>query len=220
MPASTLTDAKSTRSHLCGYDLNLTYPQNGHFPPILPPLPSALPGASQSVVQRKRSRMWLPLTSDAIALPEELAKRVNVSPEHSHQVTQDTHKRSLLDSANGTINPTYGCNLFDEMIDFALNYSVPWREPSCCSCPLPTLISLYRGACTQWLQRAIHVPLSHSLSNFSLHSATMSRTLSTLEFERTPRYSSMVCSTDSVPHSSVDCCHSKIIGRVARFMPR
>lgn len=27
------------RRHLCGYDLNLTYPQNGHFPALNPPFP-------------------------------------------------------------------------------------------------------------------------------------------------------------------------------------
>lgn len=27
------------RAHLCGYDINLTYPQNGHFPTLNPLFP-------------------------------------------------------------------------------------------------------------------------------------------------------------------------------------
>jgi carboxypeptidase D len=39
-------------------------------------------------------------------------------------------KRDLTGRANGTIDPWYECDLYDEMIDYAVNFSLPWRE--CC----------------------------------------------------------------------------------------
>ena len=39
---------------------------------------------------------------------------------------RDAWKRDLSGRANGTIDPWYGCDLYDEMIDYALNFSLPW----------------------------------------------------------------------------------------------
>ena len=36
-------------------------------------------------------------------------------------------KRDLTGRANGTIDPWYACDIYDEMIDYALNFSLPWR---------------------------------------------------------------------------------------------
>ena len=35
-------------------------------------------------------------------------------------------KRDLSLRANGTIDSWYGCFIYDELIDYALNYSAPW----------------------------------------------------------------------------------------------
>ena len=35
-------------------------------------------------------------------------------------------KRDLSLRANGTIDPWYGCFIYDEMIDYAFNFSKPW----------------------------------------------------------------------------------------------
>ena len=35
-------------------------------------------------------------------------------------------KRDLSGRANGTIDPWYQCDIYDEMIDYALNFSLPW----------------------------------------------------------------------------------------------
>jgi hypothetical protein len=35
-------------------------------------------------------------------------------------------KSGLAGRANGTIDPWYGCALYDEMIDYALNFTSPW----------------------------------------------------------------------------------------------
>ena len=37
-------------------------------------------------------------------------------------------KRDLTGRPNGTIDPFYGCDLFDEMLDYALNFSAPWSR--------------------------------------------------------------------------------------------
>ena len=37
-------------------------------------------------------------------------------------------KRDLTNRTNGTIDPYYQCDLYDEMIDYALNFSLPWSE--------------------------------------------------------------------------------------------
>ena len=35
-------------------------------------------------------------------------------------------KRDLAGRANGTINPWYQCDVYDEMLDYALNFTFPW----------------------------------------------------------------------------------------------
>ena len=39
---------------------------------------------------------------------------------------RDAWKRSLAGRANGTIDSWYGCDLYDEMIDYAVNFTFPW----------------------------------------------------------------------------------------------
>lgn len=46
--------------------------------------------------------------------------------EEERLVKRDQWKRDLSGRANGTIDPWYECDLYDEMIDYALNFSLPW----------------------------------------------------------------------------------------------
>jgi hypothetical protein len=39
-------------------------------------------------------------------------------------------RRDLSLRTNGTIDPWYGCELYDEMVDYAVNYTWPWSECS------------------------------------------------------------------------------------------
>ncbi|KAM5545884.1 hypothetical protein V8D89_000010 [Ganoderma adspersum] len=41
---------------------------------------------------------------------------------------QTEWKRGLTNRANGTLDPWYGCNLFDEMWDYAFNFTYPWKN--------------------------------------------------------------------------------------------
>ena len=50
--------------------------------------------------------------------------------DQSEQREGSMKKRDLSGRANGTIDPWYGCDLYDEMIDYALNFSLPWSEYS------------------------------------------------------------------------------------------
>lgn len=48
-------------------------------------------------------------------------------PSSVEQLTKrDEWKRDLTGRANGTIDPWYLCDLLDEVVDYALNFSVPW----------------------------------------------------------------------------------------------
>lgn len=44
------------------------------------------------------------------------------------ELTQTEWKRDLSNRANGTIDPWYGCDLLDLVIDYALNYTYPWTN--------------------------------------------------------------------------------------------
>ena len=48
-----------------------------------------------------------------------LAKRARIR-------AREAWKRSLAGRANGTIDSWYGCDLFGEMVDYAVNFTFPW----------------------------------------------------------------------------------------------
>lgn len=127
------------RSHLCAYDLNLTYPQaGGAFPPLQvgPNSPIAFgptavrknhfgPGSNgtstnstaiSSATGSSTSASGSPTTStSASATPSSMRRNLNIE------------KRDLSGRANGTIDPWYGCDLYDEWVDYAVNFSHPWK---------------------------------------------------------------------------------------------
>ena len=37
-------------------------------------------------------------------------------------------KRDLIGRSNGTLDPWYGCFLFEELYDYAINFTFPWSE--------------------------------------------------------------------------------------------
>ncbi|KAJ6581885.1 Alpha/Beta hydrolase protein [Mycena capillaripes] len=109
------------QEHLCGYDINLTYPQNGIIPtvhftdatdrdvPFLQKTKYAKRGLVAEIAQRYAEL--------------ETTERDLIS----HQRQRGTWKRDLSLRANGTLDPWYGCALLPEFIDYALNYSAPWN---------------------------------------------------------------------------------------------
>ncbi|KAJ6629342.1 alpha/beta-hydrolase [Mycena sp. CBHHK59/15] len=115
-----------TQEHLCGYDLNLTYPQNGHFATLQDPFELA---QSQRKAPNRSFKSALALLNAArtgnrasSSLP--LTKREVMRREERRQ----SWKRSIAGRPNGTLDPFYGCFLFDKMVGYAMNFSFPWTE--------------------------------------------------------------------------------------------
>ncbi|THV05581.1 alpha/beta-hydrolase [Dendrothele bispora CBS 962.96] len=132
------------QSHLCGYDVNLTYPQNGIIPPIALNLPSArdVPFALQSRLRFASFQTFQTLalsrvmerseTEDLGALwdtsnEESLKKREEGKREWRERrlAERDLERRDL--SNPNVLDPWYGCLLLDEFIDYAINFTFPWN---------------------------------------------------------------------------------------------
>ncbi|KAI0066907.1 alpha/beta-hydrolase [Artomyces pyxidatus] len=87
-------EAFQSKEQLCGFNLNLTYPQQAPLSPI-PPAP-------------RRSALW----SSAVPTESKLDGLLV--------------KRQSSQTLSNTLDPFYECALFDEMIDYAGNFSFPW----------------------------------------------------------------------------------------------
>ncbi|KAF8590899.1 alpha/beta-hydrolase [Ramaria rubella] len=105
------------QAHLCGLDVNLTYPQEKLIPTIILPVQPifGVPSSSSNLQQElaKRAKTVSDLTSSKLSKRDRVRRRLQ-------------WKRDLSGRANGTIDLWYGCDLFDEMVDYALNFTFPW----------------------------------------------------------------------------------------------
>ncbi|CAL1714145.1 unnamed protein product [Somion occarium] len=109
------------QAHSCGYDLNLTYPQNGHFPTLLPPGTNGDLAFTKKQLYTKNA-----LQSEAKARLAQNKAEVLAIDKLRKRDEWLKEKRDLTGRPNGTIDPWYKCLLYEEMIDYALNFSVPW----------------------------------------------------------------------------------------------
>ena len=102
--------------------MNLTYPQNGTIPTLAeqPPTDHA---AIQYLNERAlaRSGVWKKTLVQEAFKQRESDDRQNMKREQ--------WKRDLSGRPNGSIDPWYGCFLFQEMIDYAINFTFPWSKP-------------------------------------------------------------------------------------------
>ncbi|EGO22337.1 hypothetical protein SERLADRAFT_473031 [Serpula lacrymans var. lacrymans S7.9] len=126
------------QQHLCGYDLNLTYPQDGYFPTLgFPTGASDLTGLKESFgagnkFLEKKKKGALTKASFMSELQTRYEAKRNLSPAKSglskreRKRAAEAWKRDLTGRANGTIDSWYGCDLYDEMLDYAINYTFPW----------------------------------------------------------------------------------------------
>jgi len=57
---------------------------------------------------------------------DHLAKRDTSLSNRERVRARDVWKRDLTGRANGTIDPWYGCDVYDEMLDYAINFTFPW----------------------------------------------------------------------------------------------
>ncbi|KAI0329310.1 alpha/beta-hydrolase [Cubamyces sp. BRFM 1775] len=121
------------QEHLCGFDLNLTYPQNGHFPTLNLVRPTEHSALSQSLLEptesRTRSQSLQKAVSEKFAATYH-SRAFNKRAEffERREESRREWKRDLTGRANGTIDPFYGCSLLDELIDYAVNFTFPWSN--------------------------------------------------------------------------------------------
>lgn len=114
------------QTHLCGYDLNLTYPQAAPFPSLNPPFPS-LDGALARRRRAHKTRLFKQALKQDVLERRAGVVRRSTPEDEARLARRDEWKRDLAGRANGTIDTWYLCDLFDEMIDYAVNFSLPWK---------------------------------------------------------------------------------------------
>ena len=110
---------------LCGYNLTLEYPQPAHFPTLNAPI-SYDSGGPYGKANAKLTKQRL--AHDARdQLAAKLDERGNTFLEHNERLrAREVWKRDLAGRANGTIDPLYQCDLYSEMVDYAINFTFPW----------------------------------------------------------------------------------------------
>ncbi|OSD04770.1 alpha/beta-hydrolase [Trametes coccinea BRFM310] len=132
------------QEHLCGFDLNLTYPQDGHFPnlqianPTDPNRAGFVGLAERKTLRNTMTRLavgksYTNTGTHAVRALEARSDFERHSANADASVSPRTEggsavvKRDLSLRTNGTIDSWYGCYLYDEMLEYALNYSYPWN---------------------------------------------------------------------------------------------
>ena len=70
-----------------------------------------------------------------------LTKRDGALSKRERNRAREAWKRNLSGRANETIDPWYGCDLYDEILDYAINFTFPW----CTTFLLRCLIFTDRG---------------------------------------------------------------------------
>ncbi|KAJ3513644.1 hypothetical protein NMY22_g14978 [Coprinellus aureogranulatus] len=152
------------RAHICKYDLNLTYPQQGG---VLPDIPAVQP--------RDRHIAQL-LAADSsqqsnLNLFQALAKRYAESSvkglkRRDRELARELWKRDSSGGASDGLNPWYGCFLWDELYDYAVNFTYPFTEsgtfdvynvPDLSSPPLDDASVFLNNPATR---NALHAPTS------------------------------------------------------------
>jgi carboxypeptidase D len=130
------------RSHLCKFDLNLTYPQTGgHFPPVTTHhgSHSTLQNQTQADPSNVKGRAaqkvtQVPNRDFASEVAYRFAQRREAG-EPEQPLHKKMRKRAAwtADATNSSgINTQYGCDLWQEMVDYAVNYTFPWCKSRCC----------------------------------------------------------------------------------------
>ena len=116
------------RDGLCGYNLTLKYPETQKFPTIAPPLGGLLSGQGGSSKTQLRYSTYS--STFRSRLRTSLASASANLDKRKRELSQREWKRDLSTRANGTLDPWYGCDLLDFVIDYALNYTYPWTNVS------------------------------------------------------------------------------------------
>ncbi|KAF8524855.1 alpha/beta-hydrolase [Hysterangium stoloniferum] len=111
---------------LCGYDLNLSYPETAHFPSLRP---NSLPtdgGAFQGPFRGRTKALTKDAFHSALAATSQPASSLSKRDLALRDERRASWKRDLSQRPNGTIDPFYECFLLFELIDYAVNFTAPW----------------------------------------------------------------------------------------------
>ncbi|KAF7307464.1 Alpha/beta-hydrolase [Mycena indigotica] len=112
------------QQHLCGYDLNFTYPETAHFPTLKDPSFGSTSFPSAALQNRQYKSL------KELAVGNSQFKSANNKRDLALQEERrQAWKRDLSGRANGTIDPYYGCYTYLELLDYASNFSFPWNTP-------------------------------------------------------------------------------------------
>ncbi|KAG0699895.1 alpha beta-hydrolase [Suillus ampliporus] len=116
---------------LCGYNLTLEYPQNRHFPTLTytsgaDPYTSGMSASGRYRARQGQFSKKLFLAEMEQRYNARLAKRSTGLSKRERLRARDAWKRDLAGRANGTIDTWYGCDVYDEMVDYAINFTFPW----------------------------------------------------------------------------------------------
>jgi carboxypeptidase D len=127
----TIFDNALVREHLCKYDLNLTYPQRGHFPSLIDPRQTSNLYSLSELKAKSVKSSW------HSAIAQKFAKHNRNSNPRARNINKREEKRQqwkrdLIGRPNGTLDPYYGCFLWEEMTDYAVNFSFPWSASFRC----------------------------------------------------------------------------------------
>jgi hypothetical protein len=127
------------RTKLCNFNVDLTYPQNDPLPwiridnhgdPARKASQDDADAAGENDAERKSGRS-LSFEREVHSRAEKRYGLDGMTQLRRRDVAEERRelgRRSLEGRANGTIDAWYGCELFDEMVDYAVNYTWPWCE--------------------------------------------------------------------------------------------
>lgn len=115
-------DHFKSQAHICGYDLNLTYPSDLNTP--LPDLDLVEP-RDRTLMQllQTRTQQSMALQKRSTSIEEDAEMR-----EEKRLVWKRNRLERRAPNVPADLDPWYGCFLFDELLDYALNYTYPWNE--------------------------------------------------------------------------------------------
>ncbi|KAI0051359.1 alpha/beta-hydrolase [Auriscalpium vulgare] len=141
--------AFQSKSHLCDFDVNVTYPQENALPSFPP--------------QPKLSSIWSTVSGKQAEVVGLLDRRA-----------PPTAKRQSA-SVSNTLDPFYGCSLFDEMVDYAANFSFPWTPGTFDMYDVPNVVQppvvidgeVYFNS--QQVRTGLHAPFSKNWTSVSAY---------------------------------------------------
>jgi len=124
------------RSKLCGYNLKLQYPQPAHFPTLKAPIPDNSTASPDKYNAKLTKKRFVREVQDRLVAKLRRRRSEGALLEHGARLrARDMWKRDLAGRANGTIDPWYQCDLYSEMIEYAINFTFPW-----CTYPFPVIL--------------------------------------------------------------------------------